>query len=44
MKIKEHKGILQKRKYGPAPDDVPDHIPSGYDKMKSGGLAKMLGE
>jgi len=37
-------GDFIEEKYGPAPDDVPDHIPSGYDKMKSGGLANMLGE
>ena len=24
-------------KYGPAPDDVPDHIPDDYSKMASGG-------
>ena len=32
-------GEFIEEKYGPAPDDVPDHIPSGYDKMKSGGRA-----
>ena len=37
-------GDFIEEKYGPAPDDVPDHIPSGYDKMKSGGIARMIGE
>jgi len=36
-------GDFIEEKYGPAPDDVPDHIPSGYDKMKSGGRVPFVG-